>query len=965
MLNWLKKTLTVSENAAQPKDAGAPGDGSPAKAVAPNEYVSHKKRGNEFLAQGKLEDAAESYRQAVAADPGRAEGFLNLGYVLRELGLLDEAEHNLKRALLIDPAMADACYLLGGIAQERGNLAEAIGHYSKTLELKPDFEMVYGELCQLLFQSGKKDEARKVIEQGLARYPGSAEFHCFLGNLYVDEKKYDLAIPCYQQALLIQPDYVAVHNLLGNAFSDQGELDKAVASYRKALALDPDSVEANNNLGASLQSMGNFGEAIACYLKVLALKPDSVEANNNLGSVFKKQGDLEQAQSYYRQALALDPGCVDAYNNLSSLFHDRGDLDEAEACYRKALALTPDNADIHNNLGTLFQARDDLDRAAACFRKALSLNPECVDAHNNLGVVLKKQGRLNEAVACYRSALALRQDLPEIYNNFGNVLKDQGKLESAEDCFRKALALKPDDADTHNNLGALLQDRLNLDDAASCYRKALALRPDFSLAHNNLGVIYQEQNKLKDALACYRQAVKFDPGFHMARANLLHVKQHVCDWDDFAALCEEVRRSVRELPPSAGNLIPPFSFLAIPGSTPEEQKLCARNWAQSKTGHLTALREEMGFAFKREPGQKLHIGYFSADFRNHAVAHLMAEIFELHDRKRFRISAYSFGPDDGSAMRKRLEKSFDQFVDIWDVTHENAARKIYDDRVDILVNLTGYTKYARNAIVALHPAPLQVNYLGYPGTMGAGFMDHLIADRFIIPPERQKHYAEKVACLPDCYLPRDSSCRRLAAPSRKECGLPEEGFVFCSFNVSYKITPDIFDIWCRLLKAVPGSVLWLPSSNPDAESNLSREAKIRGVDPARIIRASRLNSTDEHLARIQCADLFLDTTPYNAHTTCSDALWMGLPLVTCVGETFPSRVAGSLLTAIGAPELITYSLEDYYALALELATDKNRYRDIRNKITANRESAPMFDSKKFTRDLESIYLQMWEAYVMP
>ncbi|MBI5006918.1 MAG: tetratricopeptide repeat protein, partial [Nitrosomonadales bacterium] len=802
----------------------------------------------------------------------------------------------------------------------------------------------------------------KVIEQGLALFPASAELHCFLGNTYIDEKKYDQAIPCYQQALRIQPDYVAVHNLLGNVFSDQGEMDQAAASYRKALAFDPDSVEANNNLGAALQSMGNLGEAIACFRKALALEPDSAAANNNLGSAFKKQGDLEQARSCYRKALELDPDCVDAHNNLGALFHDLGELDKAEACYRRALALSPDNADLHNNLGTLFQERDDQEQAAVCFRKAISLDPACVDAHNNLGIVLKKQGQLNAAAASYRTALSLRQDLPEIYNNFGNVLKDQGNLELAEDSYRKALALKPDDADTHNNLGALLQDRLNLDEAASCYRKALALKPDFSLAHNNLGVIYQEQNKLKDALDCYRQAVKFDPGFHMARANLLHVKQHVCEWDDFAALCEEVRRSVRELPPSAGDHIPPFSFLAIPGSTAEEQKLCASNWAHSKTRHLAALREEMGFAFKQGPRPKLHIAYFSADFRNHAVAHLMAEIFELHDRERFRISAYSFGPDDGSAMRKRLEKAFDQFVDIWDVSHEDAARRIYADQVDILVNLTGYTKYARNAIVALRPAPIQVNYLGYPGTMGASFMDHLIADGFIIPPERQKHYAEKVACLPDCYLPRDSSGKRLAAPSRQECGLPQDGFVFCSFNVSYKITPDIFDIWCRLLQAVPGSVLWLPSSNPDAESNLAREAQKRGVDPARIIRATRRNSTDEHLARLQCADLFLDTNPYNAHTTCSDALWMGLPLVTCVGETFPSRVAGSLLTAIGAPELVTYSLEDYYALALELATDKEKYRDIRAKISAKRESAAMFNSTKFTRDLEDIYLQLWDEY---
>jgi protein O-GlcNAc transferase len=342
---------------------------------------------------------------------------------------------------------------------------------------------------------------------------------------------------------------------------------------------------------------------------------------------------------------------------------------------------------------------------------------------------------------------------------------------------------------------------------------------------------------------------------------------------------------------------------------------------------------------------------------------LMAQIFELHDRNHFRISAYSYGPNDGSVMRKRLEKAFDQFIDIRALSDEAAAKRIYEDGIDILVDLTGYTQHGRSAILALRPAPIQVNYLGYPGTMGAGFVDYLIADQFIIPPEQQEHYTEKVVWLPDCYMPRDISCRRLAAPRRKDCGLPDEGFVFCSFNLPYKITPDMFDIWCRLLKAVPGSVLWLPSSNPNAETNLSREAESRGVAPERIIRAPRMNLAEEHLARIQCADLFLDTTPYNAHTTCSDALWMGLPVITCVGKTFPSRVAGSLLTALGVPELITYSLEDYYTLALDLATDRRKYENIRNKIIANRESAPLFDSTKFTRHLEQAYRQMWDEYV--
>ena len=440
--------------------------------------------------------------------------------------------------------------------------------------------------------------------------------------------------------------------------------------------------------------------------------------------------------------------------------------------------------------------------------------------------------------------------------------------------------------------------------------------------------------------------------------------QQLCKWDELIPLSEEVRRGVKQAAlPTIENQIAPFSFLAVPGSTPLEQKICATNWAHSKFHALTALRKDMKFKFEQGNKHKLHIGYLSADFRDHPVAHLMAQIFELHDRERFHITAYSFGPDAAGPMRSRLEKAFDRFIDIKDLSHENAARRIYEDRIDILVDLMGYTKHFRSAILAMRPAPVQVNYLGYPGTMGADFIDYLIADRFIIPPELQQHYTEKVVWLPDSYMPRDRSGRRLPEPVRKECGLPEDGIVFCCFNQPFKLSPAVFDTWCRLLNAVPHSVLWLSACNPLAQANLLREAENRGVAASRLIWAPRLESMEEHLARIQCADLFLDTFPYNAHTTCSDALWMGLPVITCAGETFPSRVAGSLLTALGVPELVTYHPDDYYSLALELATNRNKYENIRSKIISNRDIAPLFDSKLFTRNLEAAYTEMWVKYL--
>ena len=496
-------------------------------------------------------------------------------------------------------------------------------------------------------------------------------------------------------------------------------------------------------------------------------------------------------------------------------------------------------------------------------------------------------------------------------------------------------------------------------------RQALQFKPDYFTAYSNLGIVFQLQGKLEQALDCYKHAVALAPEFYDAKINLLFVSQQLCEWKGLGALGDDVRRAVRETPSAETNYISPFSFLALPGSTAPEQKICARNWAQIKSRSVVSLQAKMGFEFKRESKQKLVIGYLSADFRNHPVSHLMAQIFELHDRDHFQINAYSYGPDDGTEIRKRMEKAFDRFIDIRKFSIKDASKTIFGDGVDILVDLTGYTREGRSAILALHPAPIQVNYLGYPGTMGADFADYLIADRFIVPPEQEDNYSEKLVRLPDCFMPRDNSYRRLPAPRRRDCGLPDEGIVFCGFNSSFKITPVVFDIWCRLLKAVPGSVLWLSKSNARTEANLAREAENRGVAAKRIIVAPRIDAIEGHLARLQCADLFLDTLPYNAHTTCSDALWMGLPVITCVGDTFPSRVAGSLLTAIGAPELVTYNLDDYYRLALELATDREKREKVREKITSNLDTAPLFDSRLFTQNLEAAYLHMWNEYLAP
>lgn len=837
MFNWLKKILPVPERAGHAPFADVSGEKSTYKSDPLNESDAYKKRGNELLSQGHLEEAVECYRQAISISPSHAEAYLNLGFVLREQKLLDEAVRNLMQAISINPEMEDAYYILGAILQEQGDLKGAIENLQKAHDLKPDFEIIYRDLCQALLQSGQTEEARNIIKQGIAHNPEVADLHYFLGNLCALEKKLDQAISYYRKALSIQPDYVAVYPNMAKAFIELGEEN----------------------------------EAVECYRKVLELEPDYVDAPNNLGNIFK----------------------VDAHNNLGNIFKKQGKIDEAVACFRNALALKPDSAEINKNLGN----------------------------------ALRILGRLSEAVACYRKAIAYKPDYAKAYNDLGNAFKDQGTL----------------------------------DEAINCYNQALTLKPDFSLAHNSLGITFQEQGKLDKALVCYRRALESEPEFGEAKINLLHALQQICEWKELKPLSDEVRRIVREVRPTTKNQIPPFAFLALSGSTPSEQRICATNWARRTFQYQASRRKDMGFEFKREPKPKIHIGYISADFRNHPVASLMAEIFELHNRERFQITAYSYGPNDGGEMRKRLEQAFDHFIDIRELTYEDAAVKIYEDSIDILVDLTGYTYLSRSAILALRPAPVQLGYLGYLGTMGADFMDYIIADSFLIPPEYKTYYSEKVAYLPS-YQANDRQCAIAETPTRKSCGLPDEGVVFCCFNQTYKILPDVFDIWMRLLKAVQGSVFWVYASNPYAIANLRLEAQTRGVSPERLIFAENL-PLDQHLARLKCADLFLDTLPYNAGTTASNALWAGLPVITCAGETFSSRMAGSLLVAMGVPELITCNLEDYFALALDLATDKKKYENIRNKIITNRDSAPLFDSTKFTRNLEAVYLQMWDKYV--
>jgi predicted O-linked N-acetylglucosamine transferase (SPINDLY family) len=591
----------------------------------------------------------------------------------------------------------------------------------------------------------------------------------------------------------------------------------------------------------------------------------------------------------------------------------------------------------------------DLDNAAQICAKVLQAVPDQSQALHLAAIAAMRGGRRGEAADLLRRAVRSDPHFAVAWNDLGNLLALQGELAEAAANYRRAIAETPDFAEAHNNLGNLLQMTGALEEAVSRYRTAAGLRPGYAEAFRNLGSALRRLGKAGEAVVALRAALEIDPGFTAALAQLVHLSKELCDWSQLETLTSKLIEIVE----AGSAAVNPFVFLSLE-TTPRQQLLCAQRWAA----------EQMRSAAERPAasgrGERTTIGYLSADFQEHATAHLIGELFQLHDRRRFRVIGYSYGRDDGSAARRELRESFDKFVDLVDCSHVESAARIRADGVDILVDLKGYTTDARPEILAHRPAPVQVSYLGYPGTMGSDAVDYVLADRTVAPADEQAYFTEKLVHLPDCYQANDRR-RPIAShtPVRAECGLPETAFVFCCFNSAYKITATMFDIWMRLLGGVPGSVLWLIETNATAVENLRREAESRLAGAAaRMVFAPAL-ANPEHLARFRVADLFLDTLPYNAHTLASDALWGGCPVMTCVGRAFPGRVAASLLRAIGLPELVTHALADYEALAFELAREPERLRAIREKLQTNRLTTPLFDSRRFTRHIESAFETMW------
>ena len=729
---------------------------------------------------------------------------------------------------------------------------------------------------------------------------------------------------------------------------------------------------------------GNVPEAIDALRKLTELEPSDAAVRRRLGNALLASGRLEEAEDCYRRAIELDPGNARGHNNLGQTLLQLGRHAAALESFGRAQELDPRHAIAQHNAGVAHAALGAHEAAVSCFQRALALDASLVEAWRSCGDALLELGRHPEALGSYEQALSRQPDRPETLSNYGAVLLALGRPEDALRSCERAIALKPDLAEAHSNLGGALRQLNRYEEAAAAGERALELKPDFALALSNiadarlvagrtseaLGYCDRalaldarlakthelrarallEDKRPEEAAASYERLLDIDPNRKFARGAALHARLMCCDWRDYEPRCAELIASVESGRPA----IDGFTFIALCDS-PALQLRCARTAAEVR---LPESRWPSWVADRYEH-QKLRVAYLSADFHQHATALLATGLFEAHDRARFEISAVSFGPDDGSAMRQRLRGAFDRFLDVRGTSDAQVVGQLRSLEIDIAVDLKGYTQGARPGIFARRVAPIQVSYLGHPGTMGLAQIDYLLADQTVLPPEERVHYSEQVVYLPDCYQVNDDRRAHPApTPTRAAVGLPEEALVFCCFNQPYKITPGVFDVWMRLLCAVPGSVLWLLAHNAAAVSNLRREACARGVDADRLVFAPPL-PPDEHLARHRVADLFLDTLPYNAHTTASDALWTGLPVLTCRGRSFAGRVGASLLQAVELPELITRDLDEYLTRAVELATGPHRLRELRERLAARRDHCALFDTERFCRHLEDAYTLMW------
>jgi predicted O-linked N-acetylglucosamine transferase (SPINDLY family) len=749
---------------------------------------------------------------------------------------------------------------------------------------------------------------------------------------------------------LVNPSETRLLLKKGLELHQAGSISEAKLFYEAILQKQGNHFDALQLLASIYGQQNNPQTALQYFDRALQIDQNIASVHNNQGNVLKILNRYEEALASYNKAIALKDNFAEAHAHRGNVLTELNRYEEALASYDKAITLKDNFVEAHAHRGNVLRELNRFEEALDSFDKVISLRDNFVEAHAHRGNVLRELNRFEEALASYDKAISLKNDFAEVYVNRGNILRELNRFQEALASYDSAIALKPNLIVAHSNRGNALRDLKRIEDALASYDQAISLKNDYTEAYFNRGNLLLELNRYDQALKSFQQAIHLNPSYQFLLGVTQQTSMYLCDWKQFDENLDAIKKTIVEKKYSCT----PFSIVGLLDD-PELHKQCSIMYSKIRCPDLS--KEIENFHSNKE---KPRIAYFSADFHNHATMHLIMDVFRNHDRSKFDFYAFSFGPDTTDLWRAEVKNLFTQFIDVKDKSDQEIAQLAKTLCIDIAIDLKGYTKDSRPKIFSYRAAPIQINYLGFPGTMGSKSIDYIIADKVIIPEEAQNFYTEKVLYLPNCYQPnmkkRIISEKKL---SRNDFDLPEDGIVFCSFNNAYKITPGIFQIWIDILKGVKNSVLWLLVTNSIAIENLKEFANSKGVDASRLIFADNL-PIEQHLSRLPLADIFLDTFPCNAHTTASDAIRMGLPLITIAGNSFPSRVAASILKTVHLENLIVNDEKSYKDLAIELGNNRNELNSIKDQLKVSINNSTLFDSTQYTRDLEIIYDKIFQ-----
>ncbi|HXX50670.1 MAG TPA: tetratricopeptide repeat protein [Xanthobacteraceae bacterium] len=762
----------------------------------------------------------------------------------------------------------------------------------------------------------------------------------------------------FKQTVESQPEHIPALSVFSGFLARQGRRKEAerymrlaLAAYDRTLQRTPNLAEAWLGRGQVLTELGRGAEAVASYDRAIANKPELTHVHLMRAKLLVDLGRHEQALEGVDRLLVTAPNLAEGWLGRGNILFELRRYDEALAAYDRSAAAKTALPEAWLGRGNALNALKRYEDALAAYDKALGQNPKLAGAWLGRGNTFDELKRYDDALAAYDKALGLAPNLAEAWLGRGNLLSKLNRFDEASSAFDRASAIIPDFPEAWLGCGNVFFALKRYDDALSAYDKALTLRPSFVEAQLGRGNILAVLKRHREAADAYAAVLQIMPQHPFTKGLLLHQKMLACEWSATDALIRDIERDIAEGTPSAE----PFGWQGV-AKSPRSLQLCAEIYSRERyPANVKTFQPRPSAAH-----QKIRVGYLSGEFREQATSHLIVGLLEQHDPSRFEIYGFDNGWDDRSKIRARIGAALHKMVDIRPLGDAAALAAIRQCEIDILVNLNGYFGEHRTQLFAQRAAPIQVNYLGFPGTLGASYMDYIVADRWIIPENHKSFYQEKVVYLPESYQANDRK-REIAVrtPARAESGLPETGFVFCCFNNSYKILPEVFDRWMRILSRIGGSVLWLFGDDRETAANLTKEAAARNVNPERLVFAKRVPPA-EHLARHRLADLFLDTLPYNAHTTGSDALWAGLPVLTCLGETFAGRVGASLLHAIRLPELVAPDLDAYEETAIGLAGDRGKLTTIARKLADHRLTTPLFDTALFASGIEKAYSTMHE-----